>query len=113
MDRKQKMQYLKQYEQLKNRFEYLNSRINEPNTVHYDRIKSTTHKSLTDRIAERDNAYIDMMCKKSEFGLLIDDLLLFHKYVLLWSDNKIADEFGMNMKKYKREFNKALDNLVI
>lgn len=113
MDRKQKMQYLKQYEQLKNRFEYLNSRINEPNTVRYDRIKSTTHKSLTDRISERDNAYIDMMCKKSEFGLLIDDLLLFHKYVLLWSDNKIADEFGMNMRKYKREFNKALDNLAI
>lgn len=54
-----------------------------------------------------------MMYLKAKFGLLIDDLLLFHKYVLLWSDNKIANEFDMNMRKYKREFNKALDNLTI
>ena len=71
------------------------------------------NKTAIEIIAERDNAYIDMICKKSEFGLLIDDLLLVHKYVLLWSDNKIADEFGMNINKYKREFNKALDNLAI
>ena len=69
--------------------------------------------TLLNKITERDEAYSDMMYLKAKFGLLIDDLLLFHKYVLLWSDNKIANEFDMNMRKYKREFNKALDNLTI
>ena len=113
MLRKEKIKYLEQYKKAKEKYEYLNGRLNDPNTVKYDVVKSTINKNIVDKITERDEAYSNMMYLKAKFGLLIDDLLLFHKYVLLWSDNKIANEFDMNMRKYKREFNKALDNLTI
>ena len=39
MLRKEKIKYLEQYKKAKEKYEYLNGRLNDPNTVKYDVVK--------------------------------------------------------------------------
>lgn len=114
MNRKQKIKYLEQYKKLKDRFEYLDNRLKDPNTINYHHIKSTLHQSLEDKIHERDKAYEDMIYAHIEVNRLVGhDLLLGYKYTTNMDDYEIAEMLGMTMKQFNRQLKESLGRLEI
>lgn len=115
MNRDDKKAYLKKYERAKERYIMLNEKLKGLKSLDYTVTKSSVHKSLGERIEECDNALNEMLEKMDEIEELLTpyDIVLTYKYVLLKTNDEIADIMHYSTTQIKRRCNQALDKLVI
>jgi DNA-directed RNA polymerase specialized sigma24 family protein len=125
MNIKQKDYYLRRYERANNKVERLESALINLHSVKYDNIKTTQHKSLEQKIHERDMALAERIDLYLETCELIDTLsfnqheyteeriALFYKYLSLIGDKEIAERMHCSVSKVKKLLNNGLDLLEI
>ena len=114
MNRKEKIVFLESYGKAKNKFEYLNSKLHGTASINYDQVRSTSNKSLVDRLQERDEAYESMLLAWLELDKVIKEYpLLCYKYQFLEADYKKCELYNINMKRYKEVLNQQIDQLDI
>ena len=104
MNREEKIHYLEKYKRAKERYQELNEKLHDLQSVKYDYIKTAVHKTLTERIHEVDIAYCNQLKAYIEIQNFIMnntpnthfinafgyDSLLYDKFVTLKSDKDIA-----------------------
>lgn len=114
MTRKEKIECLSQYIKAKRRYDRLDTQLKSAGTVAYDEVKSTVHKSLAERIHDRDIAHEDMMKAYIEVDSLIgDDIVLGYLFLLCYPIEDIAKTLQISQKKVRKEIYSALDKLDI
>lgn len=114
MTRKEKIEYLSQYIKARRRFECLDTRLKSASSVGYDQVKSSVHKSLVERIHDRDKAYEDMIIAYIEIDSLIgDDIIMGYLFLLCYPIEDIAKTLNMSKNNVKKQLYNALDRLEI
>ena len=114
MDIKEKIEYLSQYIKAKRRYDRLDTQLKSAGTFAYDEVKSTIHKSLAERIHDRDIAHKDMMKAYIEVDSLIgDDIILGYLFILCYPIDDIAKTLKMTKKDVRKQFFKSLRNVNI
>lgn len=112
---KDKKEYLERYEKAMERFLRLDESLHGIKGKDYTQIKTSSHKSLEERIEECENAYRDAFLLRIhlEAQLKKYDVILSFKYVALMSDEEIAEALRIPVSSVKRRCNKALKEFSI
>lgn len=112
MNRQEKIAYLSRFERAFEQFEYLRNEVEGLKSVDLNHVKSSVHKTLTEKIHEKDLAYDNMMKIREEIeNICGDDIYLDFHFVLMKSYQEIADIFGYSYSTIRRKILKSLDEL--
>ncbi len=114
MTRKEKIEYLSKYIKAKRKYDCLDTQLKSASSINYDQVKSTFHKSLAERIHDRDRAHEDMIRAYIEIDSLIgDDMILGYLFLLCYPIEDIAKTLNMTKNNVRKQLYNALDKLEI
>lgn len=123
MNREDKIYYLEKYKRAKERYQELNEKLHDLQSVKYGHIKTTVHKTLAEKISEVDKAFYDKLDAFDVVKTIIDkssyknifgyDSMLYAKFISLENDKDIANDHDLSLNELKKEINKRIDSLDI
>lgn len=114
MNRQEKIAYLSRFEKAFEHYEYLRNEVEGLKSVDYNHVRSSVHRTLTDKIHEKDLAYNSMMKTRKEIeDICVDNIFLDFRFVLMKSYQEIADILGCSSSTVRKKINKSLDELEI
>lgn len=114
MNNKEKINYLSQYMRTKRKYERIDQQLKGVQSIDLNKVKSTVHKSLAERIHERDQVYQEMMMYYVDIDNLVgDDIVLGYLFILCYPLEDIAKKLNTSKNKIRERLYKSLDQLEI
>ena len=112
--RKDKIKYLSRFIRARRKYEVLNQQLKSVESIDINKIKSTVHKSMAERIHDKDKAYEKMMMTYIEIDSIIgDNAFLSYLFLLDYSIEDIAKVMNVSKTKATNAIFKSLDELDI
>ncbi len=112
--RKEKIKYLSRFIRARRKYEVLNQQLKSVESIDINKIKSTVHKSMAERIHDKDKAYEKMMMTYIEIDSLIgDNAFLSYLFLLDYSIEDIAKTLNMTKNNVRKQLYNAIDKLEI
>ncbi len=114
-----KFNYLNKYLKSKEKYEFLNNSIQGVHSIDFNYVKSSVHKSLINRIYERDIAFWDMVENYIELDKTLSKCPIKHKGILYdvfvngYSFNEIENRHRIKKSEIKKMIDYCIDNLHI
>lgn len=114
MTREEKIKYLSRFIRARRKYEVLNQQLKSVESIDINKIKSTVHKSMAERIHDKDKAYEKMMMTYIEIDSIIgDNAFLSYLFLLDYSIEDIAKVMNVSKTKATNAIFKSLDELEI
>ncbi len=113
----QKKHYLESYKRAREKYETLKSSLESVHSASYFNCNSRNNKpskTIIDKINAVDNAYFKQLDEFMKINkLLLNDNILYCKYVCLMSDEEIANDNDMSTKEMKKWIDRRIRKLNI
>ncbi|SCH32082.1 Uncharacterised protein [uncultured Clostridium sp.] len=117
MNLEQKKHYLESYKRAREKYETLKCSLESVHSASYFECKDRNNKpskNIIDKINEVDNAYFKQLDEFIKINkLLLNDNILYCKYVCLMSDEEIANDNDMSTKEMKKWIDRRISKLSI
>lgn len=114
MNNREKILYLGKFLKAKRKYEYLDQQLKNIKSIDLNAVKTTVPKTMAEKIYDRDKAgdeYLHWLWTIEK--LIGDDNILGYVFLLGYSFDEAPKKLGMSKKKFKEEFYRHLNDLVI
>lgn len=112
MNNREKIMYLSRFMRLKRKYERVDQQIKGLKSTDFNQVKTTVHKTLAERIHEKDQLYKEMIKAYHEVDSLVgDDIILGYLFICCYPVENIAKQLHMSKNKVKQQLYERLDKL--